>query len=504
MLFSSNLVSPLCLLVLYISELNHIGQTNSYGSRKQMETISYPCSPPLFFPTHEESNYSLWSPQLTLHENAAIPADPSPDVREDCEFFDTIAIDSSDSHDQHAFDVDVSTHCDERFLCQESANLAAIQDELMEENSLSDLLLTGADAVEAGDSSLALAVLSKLHGLLAGTCENAATSSFGRLAYHFAQGLQSRISGARSPCYPPDPLQSGIMSAHQMIQELSPYVKFAHFTANQAILDATISDTDIHVIDFNLGEGIQWPSLMSDLARLGGKSLHLTAIITDAGYSDDTHQAAARRLSEFAESLNLPFQYNSLCVRHEEDLDDFSRNCGGSVVVSCDTTNLCYRSGSKLQMLLLGCVRKLQPKSVVVIEEELVRIGKEACLSQASFVEFFFEALHHFTTVFESLSSCFSSGNNRACLRLVEKDMVGPKIQDFVGQYGAVAPEAAAGAPKALEGFTSCELSACNIAQARMLVGLFNRGFGTTHEKGRLQLCWKSRPLISVSVWTPV
>ena len=150
--------------------------------------------------------------------------------------------------------------------------------------------------VEAGDSSLALAVLSKLNGLLAGTCENAATSSLGRLAYHFAQGLQSRMSGACSPCYPPDPLQSGIMSAHQMIQELSPYVKFAHFTANQAILDATISDTDIHVIDFNLGEGIQWPSLMSDLARHGGKSFHLTAIITDAVYNDDTYQAAARRL----------------------------------------------------------------------------------------------------------------------------------------------------------------------------------------------------------------
>ena len=195
--------------------------------------------------------------------------------------------------------------------------------------------------------------------------------------------------------------------------------------------------------------------------------------------------------------MNLPFRYNSLCVRHEEDLDDFSRNCEGPVVVSCDTTNLCYRSGSKLQMLLL-CVRKLQPKSVVVIEAELVRIGKEACLSQASFVEFFFEALHNFTTVFESLSSCFSSSSNRACLRLVEKDMVGPKIQDFVGQYGSVTPEAAA--PKVLEGFTSCELSACNIALARMLVGLFNRSFGVAHEKGRLQLCWKSRPLISVSV----
>ncbi|TVU26769.1 hypothetical protein EJB05_29330, partial [Eragrostis curvula] len=153
-------------------------------------------------------------------------------------------------------------------------------------------------------------------------------------------------------------------------------------------------------------------------------------------------------------------------------------------------------------MLLVECVKKLQPKLVVIVEEELVRIRKGASPSQASFVEFFFEALHHFIMVFESLASCFSGGKNRACLRLVQKDMVGPKIQDFVGQYGADTLEASA--PKVLEGFMSCELSACNIAQARMLVGLFSRSFGVAHEKGRLQLCWKSRPLISVSVWSPV
>jgi hypothetical protein len=78
----------------------------------------------------------------------------------------------------------------------------------------------------------------------------------------------------------------------------------------------------------------------------------------------------------------------------------------------------------------------------------------------------------------------------------------GPKIQDYVGQYGSETLEAAG--VKVLEGFIPSELSACNIAQARMLVGLFSWSFGVAHEKGRLQLCWKSRPLISVSVWTPV
>ncbi|CAO2147760.1 unnamed protein product [Urochloa humidicola] len=464
-----------------------------------METMSYPCSPLLSFPIHEENSYSLWSPQVAHHENS--PVNPSPYLQEDFEFFDTIAIDSSDTHVQNAFNVDVFNHSHERFLHQESDNLAAIQEELME-NSLSDLLLTGAEAVEAGDSCLASAVFSKLDDLLPVTCENAATSSFDRLAYHFAQGLQSRMSGACSPCYPPETLLSGTMSVHQMIQELSPFAKFTHFTANQAILDATAGNMDVHVIDFNLGEGVQWPSLMSDLARQGGKSFHLTAIITDADYSDNIHHTTARHLTEFSESLNLPFEYTYLCIQNKEDLEDFYRNSEGSVVVSCDTTNLCYTLQSKLKMLLLGCIKKLQPTLVVIIEEDLVRIGKEVSPSHASFVEFFFEALHHFTTVFESLASCFSSSNNRVCLRLVERDMVGPKIQDFVVQFGSVTLEAPP--PKDSEGFVPCEMSAHNIAQARMLIGLFNRSFGIAHEKGRLQLCWKSRPLISVSVWTPV
>jgi hypothetical protein len=390
--------------------------------------------------------------------------------------------------------------CDERILGQESGNLAAIQEELMEENSLTDLLLTGAEAVEAGDSALASAVFSRLDGLLPGIPDNASASSFDRLADHFAQGLRFRISSASVRCSPPEPLPSDRMSAQQIIQELSPFAKFAHFTANQAILDATKGDTDVHVVDLNIGEGIQWPSFMSDLARHGGISFHLTAITTDAGYRDAVQ--SARQLSEFAESLNLPFQYSSFCIQSDEDLHAFSKSCKGSVIFSCDTTSMPYKSMSKLQTLLPACVKILRPKLVVIVEEELVRIGKEASLCNASFVDFFFEALHHFTTVFESLGSCFGGGNQGVCLRLVEREMVGPRIQDFVGQYGSVTVEAST--PGVLERYGACELSGCNVAQARMLVGLFNRGFGVVLEKGRLALCWKSRPLTSVSVWAPI
>uniref|UniRef100_A0A0E0MCS1 Uncharacterized protein n=1 Tax=Oryza punctata TaxID=4537 RepID=A0A0E0MCS1_ORYPU len=398
-----------------------------------------------------------------------------------------MALDSNELHQHDAPDVDLSVNCDDRILGHENCNLAAIQEELLEEDSLSDLLLAGAEAVEAGDSILASVAFSRLDDSLSGILENGAASSFDRLAYHFDQ----------------EPLPSGTMLVNQIIQGLSPFVKFAHFTTNQAILDATVGDMDVHVVDLNIGEGIQWSSLMSDLARRGGNSFRLTAITIYGEYNDSTHATAVRLLPEFAESLELPFQYNSICVHNEDELHAFFEDCKGSVIVSCDTTSMYYKSLNTLQSVLLVCVKKLQPKLVVIVEEDLVRIGRGASTpSNASFVEFFFEALHHFTTVFESLVSCFSGSNYEACLRLVEMELVGPRIQDFVGKYGSVRVEA--NASEVLEGFMACELSACNIAQARMLVGLFNRVFGVVYEKGRLALCWKSRPLISVSVWIPV
>ena len=286
------------------------------------------------------------------------------------------------------------------------------------------------------------------------------------------------------------------MPAYRMLQELSPLIKFAHFTANQAILEATADDPGVHVVDHNVGEGVQWASLMSDLARHGGKPFHLTAVVTaddDAGPA-----AAARWLSEFAGSLNLPFRYSSLHLRSEEDLRGFttSGNGGGSVTVSCDTTDKSYSSLIRLQMQLLGSVKILRPKLVILVEQEPFRIDR----SLAPLAEFFCEVLQHFAATLESLESCFRDGGYGACLGPVEKETLGPMIEDAVRQYEPVA----GGAGAELEGFRARELSSFNVAQGKMLAGLFSRGFGVAQEEGRLALCWNSRPLTSVSVWSPV
>ncbi|KAF8657878.1 hypothetical protein HU200_059688 [Digitaria exilis] len=481
-----------------------------------METMSYPCSPLIPFPTqHEESSYLLWSPQLVIPlENGNMcdaDAGPSPDQQqqEDHELMDMMIQEANGlllQDDLSSGDPFLACF-DQGLATQENARLLTIQEEFMEEkSSLSDLLIAGVRAVEAQDSTSASAILSRLDGLIHGvpyrsSHHAAVSSSSDHLAYYFARGLRSRISGELTECHPAaaPPAPASRTPAYRMLQELSPFIKFAHFTANQAILEATSDDPCVHVVDLNVGEGVQWAPLMSDLARHGGKTFHLTAADDAGSDAAGAHQttAAERWLSEFAESLGLPFQYSSLRLS-SEDLHGFTASCngGGSVIVSCDTTEKSYRSLIRLQRQLLGTVKILQPKLVILIEDELFRIDRNL----APFAEFCGELWQHFAAMLESLERCLCDGGYGAWLGLVEKETLGPSIEDAVGQY-----EPLTGGPCAeLEGLRACEISCFNVAQGKMLAGLFSRGFGVVHEEGRLALCWNSRPLTSVSVWSPV
>ncbi|XP_048433373.1 protein NODULATION SIGNALING PATHWAY 2-like [Pyrus x bretschneideri] len=172
-----------------------------------------------------------------------------------------------------------------------------IQVELLEESSLTELLFTGAEAVEAKDRPLALYIISKLKTVVLMDTKENEDNLFNRLALFFIQGLHNKSLNVAAEIshklVVPGPLPN-IMSAFQMLQELSPYLKFAHFMANQAILKAMRGVNEIHVIDLDIMEGSQWPSLMVDLAMKGGPaaSLRVTAFTVDD--QQTVHQAGIR------------------------------------------------------------------------------------------------------------------------------------------------------------------------------------------------------------------
>ncbi|KAI9070619.1 hypothetical protein K1719_047417 [Acacia pycnantha] len=352
--------------------------------------------------------------------------------------------------------------------CQENGDpcLMGIQAALMEESSLADLLLTGAEAVEAQNWALASDIIKKINHDLC--VENEGDSLLNGLAFFFTQDPPRALS----------------------------YVKFAHFTANQAIFEATEGDQEIHVIDFDIMDGIQWPPLMVDLAMRTNTNLRVTAITLD-------HQSVAgvqqtgRRLQEFADSINFSFTFDQIMITGEEDFRRIT--LGPALVVNCMihqwTPN---RSFSMIKTFLDG-VSKLSPKLVVLVEDELFNFSR---LQSMSFVEFFHEALHHYTAISDSLASSFWDDYK---MKLIEKEVLGIRIIETVRQFPCEGEERTLWEEglNSLKGFKRVPVSNCNVCQAKLLVSLFGGGYWVQHVKGRLSLCWKSRPLTAASVWVP-
>lgn len=391
---------------------------------------------------------------------------------------------------------------EEDSLGEEHSPLRVIQEELMEESSPIDLLLMGAEAVESKNWPVVSAIISKLNDNLFNQ-ENG-NNPFNRLALFFAQGLhwKSIISPLEMPrqTFSRGP---NTISAIQMIQELSPYIKFAHFTANQAILEATLADRDVHVVDFDIMEGIQWPPLMVDLARHDDTSLRITAIVTDQE-TEASIQQTGRRLKEFANSIDLRFTFDQLLMQEEEDFRTIHQ-AGHTVIANC-MINQPHMPSKCLSMVrtFLGGMTALSPKIVVLVEEELLSFAKAS--SSLSFVEFFCEALHYYMALSDSLVNVSGfTGGYEMCLKVIEQEVLGKRILDSVRQFPCEEWERKLWRDGlCLKGFRPVPLSSSNVAQAKYLVSVFSGEYRVQYEKYRLALCWKSRPLTTASIWAPI
>ncbi|OAY63052.1 DELLA protein DWARF8, partial [Ananas comosus] len=286
--------------------------------------------------------------------------------------------------------------------------------------------------------------------------------------------------------------------------------RFAHFTANQAILEAFAGCRRVHVIDFGMKQGTQWPALIQALAlRPGGPpSFRLTGIGPPQPDSTDALQQVGWKLAQFAEAIRVDFRYRGLVAASLADLEPYmllDPDEGEGEGPGAEAEAVAVNSVFELHRLLarpgalekvLGTVRAVRPKIVTVVEQE-------ANHNAGSFLERFTEALHYYSTLFDSLE-----GGGSGAEQVMSELYLGRQIWNVVGCEAAERTERHETTPQwrgrmGRAGFEPVHLGSNAFKQASMLLALFAGGDGYRVEEkdGCLTLGWHTRPLIATSAW---
>lgn len=326
--------------------------------------------------------------------------------------------------------------------------------------------------------------------------------SMQRVACCFTEALKARLAATlttkpapKPPFTPFPPNAMEILKIYQIVYQACPYIKFAHFTANQAIFEAFETEERVHVIDLDILQGYQWPAFMQALAARPGGPPFLR--ITGIGSSPECVRETGRCLSELAQSLHVPFEFHPV-GEQLEDLEPhmFNRRVGEALAVN--SVNRLQRVPGHCLGNLLAMIRDQAPNIVTIVEQEASHNGPY-------FLGRFLEALHYYSAIFDSLDATFPADSPQRAK--VEQYIFAPEIRNIVACEGAervMRHERLEKWRKIMEGkgFKGVPLSENAVTQSKILLSLYScDGYRLTEDRGCLLLGWQDRSILAASAW---
>ncbi|KAL0833339.1 hypothetical protein Bca101_085228 [Brassica carinata] len=363
-------------------------------------------------------------------------------------------------------------------------------------------LIRVVDCVESDELQLAQVILSRLNQRL----RFPAGRPLQRAAFYFKEALGSLLTGSNRN-------QTRLLSSWtEIVQKIravkefsgiSPIPLFSHFTANQAILDSLSSQQSssspfVHVVDFDIGFGGQYASLMREIAEKSISSgfLRVTAVVAEECAVET--RLVKENLTQFAAEMKIRFQIEFVLMKTFEMLSFKAiRFVDGERTVVLISPAI-FRRLSGIAEFVTN-LRRVFPKVVVFVDSE----GWTEIAGAGSFRREFVTALEFYTMVLESLDAAAPPGD--LVKKIVEAFVLRPKI--------AAAVETTAGGRRNVgemtwreafcgAGMRSIQLSQFAIFQAECLLEKAQvRGFHVAKRQEELVLCWHGRALVATSAW---
>nr|GMD24987.1 DELLA protein RGL1-like [Ipomoea batatas] len=332
-----------------------------------------------------------------------------------------------------------------------------------------------------------------------------------RLAFQFAEALTERIERETgrfrgvseerlARCRESMALSSNpaILASHQGL----PFSQVIQFAGIQAIIERVKNARKIRLLDINIRTGIQWTILMQALAEQAHSSPIERIRLTAVGVVErEKMEECGKRLQSFADSLNLPFYFDTVFLSDLKDFREDLVQVEDEEVVAV-MANIVLRTmiarPDCLDTLMRG-IRRLRPAVMVVAEVE-------ANHNSPSFINRFVEALFFYGAYFDCLEDCLDRDD--PCRRIMEGLHFGEGIRNIVATEGEerftrnvkIEVWRAYFARFSME---EMQLSDSSVYQANLVGKKFGNGNSCTLDssgKG-LIIGWKGIPIHSVSCW---
>ncbi|XP_065858185.1 scarecrow-like protein 28 [Euphorbia lathyris] len=292
-------------------------------------------------------------------------------------------------------------------------------------------------------------------------------------------------------------------TALRLFNQVSPIPKFIHFTSNEILLRAFEGKDRVHIIDFDIKQGLQWPSLFQSLASRNNPPSHVR--ITGIGESKQELNETGDRLAGFAEALNLPFEFHPVVDRLEDvRLWMLHVKEGESVAVNCilQMHKTLYDGTGGALRDFLGLVRSTNPALVLMAEQEAEN-------NAPNFETRVCNSLKFYSAIFDSIDSSLPLDN---AARMKVEEMFAREIRNIVACEGSDRFERHENFEKWKKlmeqgGFQCMGITGREMLQSQMLLKMYSsEDFGVKRRQdgAALTLSWLDQPLYTVSAWAPV
>ncbi|KAJ4805114.1 GRAS transcription factor [Rhynchospora pubera] len=376
-------------------------------------------------------------------------------------------------------------------------------------HELYTLLVLCSQAVDIYDQQKAQEILNKIR-----MQSSPNGNGIQRLASVLADALEARLAGVGNEYFSrlvakrvniPDIY---FLKTYHMFIRAVPFSRVYYCFSNRNILNVARNAKKLHVIDFAINFGFQWPSLIQALSKMEGgpPKLRITCVeFPEPGFRPAKRiEGVGRRLQEYARSFNVPFEYKGIASHLESiRIEELSINDDEVVIMNCifrlrDVKDEILADDSPRDQVL-KLIRQMKPQ--IFIQAESNRSYSSFFLTR------FRQILSTYSVFYDLLDSTIPRGNKDR--KLPENVYFVPNIINSVACEGSDLKEK----PETLKhwqrkiiraGFEQLPVNPDIVKECKNLVrdGYDNRYFIQDDDNWLLQ-GWKGRVLTGVTAWKP-